>query len=309
MRAAGLIALSLLAACASTPRVASIPRGGPATMRPYQVGGRWFTPKDDRNYDEKGVASWYGPGFNGKSTATGERFDQDGVTAAHKTLPLPSFVEVQNLDNGRVQLVRLNDRGPFVGDRIIDLSRRTAQLLEVDRTGTARVRVRRVYPTASQIAAIVPRGTPTAALAAAPPPPPVTIVRTTTVTTTPVAPAAETPVAPTPTPPPPPATPPPTIFTLTPEALDVILPPAPQAPPSAPAVGTTYVQIAALSDELRAEALVTALAPLGAATIDRSKPGLFRVRLGPFSAADAAQALARARAAGYEDARVVAATN
>lgn len=114
--------------------------------KPYQVAGVTYYPADDRDYREEGIASWYGPGFHAASTANGETYDQDGITAAHRTLPMPSWVEVENLDNGRRLTVRINDRGPFVGGRIIDLSRKSAQLLGVDRAGTARVRLRRVYP-------------------------------------------------------------------------------------------------------------------------------------------------------------------
>lgn len=152
--AAGALAV-LVAACASTPkpppRVAGVKIG-----KPYVVFGKTYAPADDRGYDATGIASWYGPTFHGLSTANGERYDQDGLTAAHKTLPMPSFVEVANLDNGRVLTVRINDRGPFVDGRIIDLSRKSAQLLGVDRPGTARVRVRRVFPGEAQVAALAP---------------------------------------------------------------------------------------------------------------------------------------------------------
>ncbi len=114
--------------------------------KPYQVAGITYYPADDRDYREEGVASWYGPGFHAGSTANGERYDQNDLTAAHRTLPMPSWVEVENLDNGRKLTVRINDRGPFARGRIIDLSKKSAQLLGVDRAGTARVRLRRVYP-------------------------------------------------------------------------------------------------------------------------------------------------------------------
>jgi rare lipoprotein A len=144
-----------LAACAGGPEPGRLPSGGVYKVgQPYVVLGRRYVPSDDRDYDERGIASWYGPGFHGKSTANGERFDADTLSAAHKTLPMPSFVEVTNLDNGRKLTVRINDRGPFVGDRIIDLSRKSAQLLGLDRAGTGRVRVRRVYPDAKEMARI-----------------------------------------------------------------------------------------------------------------------------------------------------------
>lgn len=109
--------------------------------KPYQIYGVWYYPAEDFGYNEIGIASWYGPGFNGKRTANGEVYDMNALTAAHKTLPIPSVVHVTNLENGRMLKVRINDRGPFVEGRIIDLSLRAAELLDVQRKGTARVRV------------------------------------------------------------------------------------------------------------------------------------------------------------------------
>lgn len=108
---------------------------------PYQVNGVWYYPKADFNYQQTGIASWYGPGFHGKRTANGERYDQNALTAAHRTLPMPSMVRVTNLENGRSIKVRINDRGPFKNARIIDLSRRAADLLGFRNRGTAKVRV------------------------------------------------------------------------------------------------------------------------------------------------------------------------
>lgn len=108
---------------------------------PYQIQGVWYYPKVDYEYDKTGIASWYGPKFHGKATANGEVFDMNLVSAAHKTLPLPSYVQVTNLENGRSLKVRINDRGPYAHGRIIDMSRRAAQLLGFEREGTAKVRV------------------------------------------------------------------------------------------------------------------------------------------------------------------------
>ena len=108
---------------------------------PYQIGGVWYYPERNLQYDETGIASWYGDEFAGRLTANGEIFDPEQVTAAHKTLPMPSVVRVTNLDNGRSLVVRLNDRGPYVAGRIIDLSRASARLLGFMKQGTARVRV------------------------------------------------------------------------------------------------------------------------------------------------------------------------
>lgn len=109
---------------------------------PYQIYGTWYTPAVDYAYDETGIASWYGPNFHGKDTANGERYDMNALTAAHRTLPLPSIVRVTNLENGRSIIVRVNDRGPFSKGRIIDLSRKAATQLDMIGAGTARVRVR-----------------------------------------------------------------------------------------------------------------------------------------------------------------------
>ena len=109
---------------------------------PYQIKGIWYYPNVNYQYDETGIASWYGPGFNGKLTANGEIYDQNALTAAHKTLPMPSIVQVTNLENGRSLKVTVNDRGPYAFGRIIDMSRRGAQLLGFHRNGTAKVRVK-----------------------------------------------------------------------------------------------------------------------------------------------------------------------
>ncbi|MGH1457202.1 MAG: septal ring lytic transglycosylase RlpA family protein [Alphaproteobacteria bacterium] len=108
---------------------------------PYKIKGQKYYPKVDFEYDETGIASWYGPGFHGKSTANGERFDENELTAAHKTLPLPSIVRVTNLENGRSLVVRVNDRGPYAHSRIIDMSKRSAELLGFRGKGIAKVRV------------------------------------------------------------------------------------------------------------------------------------------------------------------------
>lgn len=122
--------------------------------KPYQIANIWYYPEDDRAYDAVGMASWYGPGFHGAATANGEQYDQHIFGAAHKTLPMPSYVEVTALDTGRTILVRINDRGPFVGDRIIDLSHRSAEALGIAHRGVSRVRVRRVEPPEGDRAAL-----------------------------------------------------------------------------------------------------------------------------------------------------------
>jgi rare lipoprotein A len=130
------------AAVTAQPVAYAEPYAGP----PYQVEGKWFVPTHEPNYDEVGVASWYGPTFHGKDSASGEQFDENAMTAAHPTLPIPSLVRVTNLENGRSVIVRLNDRGPFVDDRIIDLSKKAGEVLNLHGKGTAKVRVQYVGP-------------------------------------------------------------------------------------------------------------------------------------------------------------------
>lgn len=116
----------------------------PGTLKigtPYDIDGRTYVPNHDPDYIEEGMASWYGPGFHGRSTANGERFDQHAMTAAHRTLPMPSMVRVTNLENGKTVELKVNDRGPFKKDRIIDLSKAAAEELGVIGKGTALVRV------------------------------------------------------------------------------------------------------------------------------------------------------------------------
>jgi rare lipoprotein A len=127
----------------ATPRVEPRARNGNPPF--YDVfGKRYFVLSSNLGYVERGVASWYGPGFHKIRTSTGELYDMYGMTAAHKTLPLPAYVRVTNLQNGRTVVVRVNDRGPFVGNRIIDLSYTAAAKLDMLRNGTAMVEVRSV---------------------------------------------------------------------------------------------------------------------------------------------------------------------
>ncbi len=275
-----MLALGLAACAGPTPHPvvanAAPPASGIKIGKPYVVAGITYYPSDDRNYDERGIASWYGPGFHALSTANGERYDQDSVSAAHKTLPMPSFVEVDNLDNGRRLTLRINDRGPFVAGRIIDLSRRSAQLLGVDGPGLAHVRVRRVYPDAATVAALTPPAgvVPPVQLAAAPPP----------------------------------AVPQPAIAVPTPPVAAIELPAPAVAIEARPTVGATalYVQVAALQDAGRAAWLQGFLAAFGSVQTERTATGLTRVRLGPYASAPAANAaLAQVQAAGYSDARIV----
>jgi len=122
---------------------APVPKGGGVYRvgSPYVVAGRVYVPQDNPHYRTDGVASWYGSDFHGRSTANGEIFDAEAITAAHPTLPLPSYVRVTNLSNGRSLIVRVNDRGPYAANRVIDVSKRSAYLLGFTVSGTAWVRV------------------------------------------------------------------------------------------------------------------------------------------------------------------------
>jgi rare lipoprotein A len=146
-----LITIFFLGACAQTQLLVHTAKriGQPDKKQqgrykigtPYQIKGKWYYPAVDYSYNKTGIASWYGPGFDGKMTANGEIYDQNALTAAHKTLPMPSIVQVTNLENGRSIKVTINDRGPYAFSRIIDMSRRGAQLLGFHRKGTAKVHV------------------------------------------------------------------------------------------------------------------------------------------------------------------------
>src|SRR3954465_6878029 len=160
---AAVMACAVLASCASSDKFASrvdpkygvsssprvvefgepVPKGG-GTYRvgkPYTVAGRVYVPEEATNYREEGLASWYGNDFHGRLTANGEVFDMGSLTAAHPTLPMPSYARVTNVSNGKSLIVRVNDRGPYHGNRLIDVSNRAAELLEFKGNGVARVRV------------------------------------------------------------------------------------------------------------------------------------------------------------------------
>jgi rare lipoprotein A len=194
----GLIVAVALAACAGTPRQPAVPASTPSPppvpaaplpkpdvvpdavprIEPrarngnppfYDVfGKRYYVLSSSVGYWERGVASWYGPGFHKVRTSTGEPYDMYGMTAAHRTLPLPAYVRVTNLQNGRSVVVRVNDRGPFVGNRIIDLSYTAAAKLDMLRNGTAMVEIRTVDPTATPAAAPPAVATAAAAESVAP---------------------------------------------------------------------------------------------------------------------------------------------
>src|ERR1700736_4497453 len=162
-RAAAVAACLVLANCASSGKFASrvdpkygvstsprvvelgepVPKGGGTyrVSKPYTVGGRIYVPEEDTDYRAEGLASWYGGDFHGRLTANGEVFDMGSLTAAHPTLPMPCYARVTNLSNGKSLIVRVNDRGPYHGNRLIDVSNKAAELLDFKGNGVAKVRV------------------------------------------------------------------------------------------------------------------------------------------------------------------------
>ncbi|MEE8371244.1 MAG: septal ring lytic transglycosylase RlpA family protein [Sphingomonadales bacterium] len=172
-RASIVILALFLGACGyggsfETPSGSAPPsgKGQGKVGKPYKINGVWYRPSNDLYYNRVGNASWYGKKFHGRKTANGERYNMNALTAAHTTLPLPSYVRVTNLSNKRSLVLRINDRGPFAKGRIIDVSRRAAQLLGFAKKGVQRVRVQRVNKDGR--AYRNPKGAPKVASAAKP---------------------------------------------------------------------------------------------------------------------------------------------
>ncbi len=262
---------------------------------PYEIGNVWYYPHEQPDYDETGIASWYGPDFYGKYTANGELYDGNQLTAAHRTLPLPVNVRVTNLDNGKSIIVRVNDRGPYARGRIIDLSRRAAELLDVVKSGTARVRV--TYIGRADInGAPPPDETPPEIANALPavPVPPVDQSGLNIVPGVPVAPPIM--VVPLPAPVPLPV---PQLASNEPTGKVDKVP----VPPTT----HLYVQVGAFSKLENAQRLAKSLGgDLRISTLQRGGQTLYRVRTGPLnSVQDADAALARISGTGSGDAQIV----
>jgi rare lipoprotein A len=300
---------ALLAACSTAPE-----RIGPAYPHgttseggvykignPYQIGDTWYYPREQPDYDETGIASWYGPDFYGHRTANGEMYDGTQMTAAHRTLPMPVNVRVTNLENGRSVVVRVNDRGPYAKGRIIDLSAAAAKALDVVSNGTAKVRVT-YLGRADGMETYTPQDIATAAKAA-----PVKKVDVGGLDIVPGVPVAA---------PPPPAA---TVASLAP-TLVTSLPPPPLPSPATeptgqvtqvPVPGAThlYVQAGAFSTRANAERLRGRLAAAGdvdISPIDRDGKRLYRVRCGPYDDVESADAaLSRLSGLGSNDAHIV----
>jgi rare lipoprotein A len=251
---------------------------------PYEANGQWYVPTPEPGYAQTGTASWYGEQFHGRRTASGETFDQDALTAAHPTLPIPSLVQVTNLENGREVIVRINDRGPFVGGRLIDLSRGAAEVLGFEGAGHARVHVRYLGPAPRRVNA---DGTPAPASPPSPPP----------MQATPVDGEEEGPRS---------------LLPPSSGAADNELAGAPvetdrlAAPSYAPPArdGGYFVQVGAFSDLGNAHRVRDAIGAAGPVVVDvrRNAAGaeLFRVRVGPWQSVEEADAARRELAAmGY----------
>jgi len=304
-----LMMIACLGACGSSPggkvSAANAQRGAYKIGNPYKIDGVWYTPKEDFNHVETGVASWYGPGFHGKSTANGERYDQSDRTAAHRTLQMPSIVRVTNLSNGLSTVVRINDRGPFASNRVIDLSRTAAQELDVIRNGTARVRIEQLQAESLAVKDVAINGggpaeqnDAVAQLASGRRAPAQQQVLAT------AQPAAAPPSQ--------------QVQAGWPAKQEQTASPAGKSGPTiaflastapAPSAGGFYVQTGSFSTAENAGRQRDAVRSYGASEISQASASgrdIYRVRLGPYTTSDAAGIVAdRLKRSGYGDARVV----
>lgn len=268
---------------------------------PYQINGVWYYPAEDFSYDETGIASWYGPGFHGKTTANGEIYDMNEMTAAHKTLQLPALVRVTNLENGRSIVLRINDRGPYVHGRIIDVSRRGAQLLGFEGKGTAPVRVTVLSDESRALAARLRSGR---ALARGESPITVTDLPKQVVSTSSL--------------PPPPgaqaAAPSPTAALPRPAPAAAASAPLPETPVgtmtySAPQKTDIFIQAGAFSqfdNANRVKARLNSVGKVQVSSVLVNGRDLFRVRVGPMASVETAdRVLEQVIGAGYPDARII----
>jgi len=263
--------------------------------KPYQISNVWYYPREEYDYNETGIASWYGPGFHGQETANGEIYNQEAMTAAHRTLPLPSLVQVTNLENGRSVRVRVNDRGPFAHGRIIDMSKRAAELLGFVQQGTAKVRVVVLEAESRELA--MAAGADLDSSASAPPAVPVETVAVQQLPPVGGAPLEVKTAA------------------IQPAQEPVRLRAVTQVPPE-PVVtqervrrSDIYVQAGAFTQVANAVRARARLAALGNVQISKALVGsdnFYRVRLGPITTVDQAdQTLALLLSNGFKDAKVV----
>lgn len=276
---------------------------------PYKINGRRYYPQESYSYSETGIASWYGPNFHGKQTANGEIFDKYELTAAHKTLQMPSLVRVTNLDNGKSIILRINDRGPYAHNRLIDVSQRGAELLGFKNNGTARVRVDVLPEESKKIAQAARMGMDTRgteiALNQSRVAAPVQYARA----SAPVRPAAPVPARA-------PARPQPIIESITFDTAAIASPsPAPiqqaihQPAPTQLSNRKVFVQAGAFSQENNALALARQLEAIGPSRVYLARVNdqpFYRVRLGPYDNPEqAGRALTSVISAGKSDAKIV----
>jgi rare lipoprotein A len=300
------VVATLLAACSTAPpprtQPPSIATGNGGIYKvgnPYQIGDTWYYPREQPDYDETGVASWYGPDFYGHRTANGEMYDGTQLTAAHRTLPLPVNVRVTNLENGRSVVVRVNDRGPYAKGRIIDLSAAAAKALDVVGNGTAKVRVtylgRADMGNGLPPPDVTPPDIAVAAKAA-----PTHKVDTAALDIVPGLPVAS---------------PPPVVAALPAPVPSLPIPSANTEPTGqvtevpVPASTHLYVQAGAFSTRANAERMKERLGAaddIQISPIDRGGQRLYRVRCGPYDDVESADAaLARLNGQGSNDAQIV----
>ena len=261
---------------------------------PYTIKGITYRPEVDYSYNKVGIASWYGPGFDGKLTANGEVYDQDLLTAAHKTLPMPSLARVTNLENGRSVVVRVNDRGPFAPGRIIDMSERGAKLLGFHKNGITKVRVQ-ILAEESKILAAAAKGEPVPRYAGMQPhklallPAPPVPNRKPRLMMAPTVPEVQLATA---------------VLRNEPPAIEI-----PRFGDSSNA-GGLYIQLAAFQNPDNADRARRSVSHLGPAAVyraDVSGDTFYRLRLGPFvDPNDADRLLAQVVQAGYPGARITA---
>lgn len=312
-----LCLVSFLSACAETQFIAQTVKqvakkteekkrtsyGKYKIGKPYQIKGVWYYPKENFEYDETGIGSWYGPKFHGRKTANGETYDMNGISAAHRTLPMPSFVRVTNLDNGRTLNVRINDRGPYAHGRILDLSRRAAQLLGFEKQGTARIRVRIMAEESRSIAARLKGEAELAEVGS-----PITVDKLPKPTVSAQelpAPGSTAPVTATPV-----SAPPPPMPEVNNGDQMASLPTDGQVTMEAVTPNTNiFIQAGAFSNfdnANRVRARLSGIGPVKVSPVLINGRDLFRVRVGPLaSVAEADHLLEQVILAGYTDARTI----
>ena len=277
---------------------------------PYQIKGTWYYPKEDFSYEEEGIASWYGPNFHGKQTANGAIFDETKISAAHRTLPMPSMVRVTNLENGRSLKVIVNDRGPFAHSRIIDLSRRASQLLGFEVQGTTLVRVELLEAETRDLYAAVTSGQRSyvaSAGGARPEPPKPTAAPTATVSGEDLGAPEGTQASSVPTETDGRANVADGSIEREPAAVDKSIGEVTLVPVANPP--SVFIQAGAFGDinnAVRARSRLNYLGPVVVEEITRSDVPLYRVRLGPLPDDNELEAkLVAVIAAGFSDARIV----